>query len=317
MTMIIDLHTHIWTSLDQLGAEMANRIRERQRATSHSFEASIAAHDRAMTCVDGSVVWGFRSDLLQANVPNELIADFVAKAPQHRVGIAGIDPLADDASDQLDNAIDLGLVGISVSPACQGFHPAHSSAMRIYERCQELSLSIFVAMLQPLTPSAMLEFGRPMLWDEVARTFPNLPIILSQLGYPWVEEALLLLSKHDNMFADTSGLSQQPLQLYNALLDAMSLGVIPKLVFGSGFPYDTPAKAIETLYRINSQTQGTQLPAIPRSQLRAIVERDSLSCLGIESIIHTRSTSLEQTAPEVVVVDQSSKDVPAVTASDE
>ncbi len=315
--MIIDLHTHIWTSLDQLGGEIASRIRESQLTNGDSFEASIVAHDRAMTCVDGSVIWGFRSDLLQANVPNELIADFVAKAPKYRIGIAGIDPLADDANDQLDAAIDLGLVGITVSPACQGFHPAHSSAMRIYERCQALSLPIFVAMLHPLTPSAMLEFGRPMLWDEVARSYPQLPIVLSHLGYPWVDEALLLLSKHDNMFADTSGLTRQPLQLYNALLDAMSLGVIPKLMFGSGFPYDTPAKAIETMYRINSHTLGTQSPTIPRSQLRAIVERDSLACLGIESIIHERNTAPEPTAPEVVVVDQTPEEITATTLNPE
>ena len=36
-----------------------------------------------------------------------------------------------------------------------------------------------------------------------------------------------------------------------------------------------------SIYSINTFTQGTPLPSIPREQLRSIVERDALACLGI------------------------------------
>ncbi|MEM7227660.1 MAG: amidohydrolase family protein, partial [Planctomycetota bacterium] len=246
------------------------------------YDASHAAHEREMERVDGVAILGFRSQLLDANIPNELVADFVSKSPDRRFGIAGIDPMADDAMHQLDSAIHMGMVGITVSPACQGFHPSHSQACRIYERCVDAGLPIIVDMDHPLTPSTRLEFARPALWDEVARDFPTLPIVISQLGHPWIDETLLLLTKHEALFADLSGVVSRPWQLFNALLNATSFGVMDKLLFGSGFPRELPTKAIESLYSVNSFGQGTPLPSVPRSRISAIVERNPLPLLGID-----------------------------------
>jgi predicted TIM-barrel fold metal-dependent hydrolase len=289
--MIIDLNTQIWLNLDQLGHEMAERLRNVQIKHWGQLDASPAAHERAMECVDGSVVLGFRSDLLDARIPNEYVADFVARDPRRRIGVAGIDPMADDAVDQLDAAIELGLSGVAVSPACQGFHPVHSLAMRVYERCRETSMPLFVTLHMPLTATSQLEFARPALWDEVARAFDDLPIVISQLGHPWVDETLLLLSKHENVWADISGVAGRPWQLYNAMLNALSFGVMDKLLFGSGFPHEMPAKAIEALYSINSFSHGTQLPAIPRAHVRGIVERDAIRCLGLDAVITARHSA--------------------------
>ena len=208
--MIIDLHTQIWANLEQLGRDLAARARARQTPGIDPLDGTPIAHERSMACVDGSVVLGFRSERLGARIPDEFVAEFVAKDPRRRVGVAGVDPLSSDVLDQVDTAVGLGLVGVAVSPACQGFHPAHSEAMRVYERCAELSLPVFVTMQSPPTPAAELEFARPGAWDEVARSLPTLPIIISQLGHPWIDEALLLLGKHDRVFADISGVASRP-----------------------------------------------------------------------------------------------------------
>lgn len=287
--MIIDVRTHVWHGLDQLGPEVARRLRSERVSGWGHVDASPAAHEREMSCVDGALVIGLRSDLLEACVPNEYVAEFVAKDPRRRIGIAGIDPMAPDAMDQLDTAVGLGLSGVAVSPQCQGFHPAHSAAMRVYERCVSMSMPLLVTVITPLTGPAQLEFARPSLWDEVARSFPDLPLVISQLGHPWIDETLLLLSKHPNVWADVSGVAARGWQLFGALLNASSFGVMDKLLFGSGFPHDQPAKTIESLYSINSFSHGTQLPAIPRAQIRGIVERDAISCLGIDAFIVGRT----------------------------
>jgi hypothetical protein len=286
--MIIDLNTQIWLSMDQLGPEMAERLRAVQVKHWGQLDASPAAHERAMDCVDGAIVLGFRSDLLGARIPNEYIADFVARDPRRRIGVAGIDPMADDAIDQLDAAGSLGLSGVAISPACQGFHPVHSLAMRVYERCMDASMPLFVTLNPPLTATSQLQFARPALWDEVARAFPDMPIVLSQLGHPWIDETLLLLGKHHNVWADISGVASRPWQLYNALLNALSFGVMDKLLFGSGFPHEMPAKTIESLYSVNAFSHGTQLPAIPRAHVRGIVERDAIRCLALDTVIPAR-----------------------------
>jgi hypothetical protein len=58
--------------------------------------------------------------------------------------------------------------------------------------------------------------------------------------------------------------------------------VIEKLLFGSDFPYRNAAECIEALYNINQIAHGTNLPLVPRESLRGIVERDSLSLLGLD-----------------------------------
>lgn len=289
--MIIDVHTRVWLSVDQLGVEVAKRLRDEQAERWGHLDASPPAHEQAMGCVDGSIVLGYRSDRARANVPNEYVAEYVGRDPRRRIGVAGIDPMSDDAMDQMDIAVGLGLSGVSVSPACQGFHPAHSSAMRVYERCLAETMPLFVVNPVPLSASSDLEFARPGLWDEVARTFPELPIVISRLGHPWVDEALVVLGKHANVWADIAGVCTRPWQLYGALLNAASFGVMDKLLFGSGFPHDTPTKAIESVYSVNTISSGTQMPNVPRSQIRGIVERDAITCLGLDTVITPRPTA--------------------------
>jgi hypothetical protein len=279
--MIIDIHSQVWSSVDQLGPELARRLRARQTDNWCSYDASPDAHERAEACVTGSVVLGFRSDRMGARVPNEFIANVISKAPHRTIGIAGIDPMAADAIDQLNIATDLGLAGVTIAPACQGFHPTHSSAMRLYEYCAERHLPLFVCEQQPWATNTVMEFARPHLWDAIAQSLPELTIVLGSIAHPWIDEALAMLEKHPNVYASTAGVASRPWQLYNALMTAFSQGVINKLLFGSGFPFDTPAKTIESLYSVNAYCHGTQLPSIPRSAIRSVVERDSLSVLGI------------------------------------
>jgi hypothetical protein len=287
--MIIDTTTQIWLNLDQLGNETARRLRCGLAQRFEHLDAGQAAHEQAMGCVDGALVHGWRSDRLGAHVPNELVADFVARDPRRRIGVAGIDPLAAGSMDQLESAAGMGLVGVSVSPVFQGFHPAHSRAMRLYERCAALSMPVFILNPQPIPSSSELAFGQPLLWDEVARAFPTLRLVIGHMGHPWIDEALVLVGKHANVLTEVSGMASRPWQLYNALLGALSLGVMDRILFGSGFPREMPAKAIEVMYSVNAFAQGTQLPSVPRSQIRGIVERDALALLGIDADIEPRS----------------------------
>ena len=281
--MIIDCATRVFNSPEQLGREIAAALRRNMALRGGRLESTAAAHERAAAPVAASLVHGFRSRLLDAGIPNEFVAEVVRSNPGRLAGIAGIDPMAADARAQLDRAMELGLVGVSISPSAQGFHPSHSDAMRLYARIEELGLPMFVSRPGPLVPSGSLEFDRPSGLDEVARSFPRMRIVIGELGWPWIDECLAMLMKHPNVHAEVSGVSGRPWQLYNALLSAQSLGVMDRLFFGSGFPYEQPAKAIENLYSVNTFAHGTQLPAIPRVALRAIAERDPFSILGIDS----------------------------------
>lgn len=282
-SMIIDLHTRAWKTPEQLGQVLWDQIARRHSGRWLRVDATPSAVSSAVECVGGAAVLGFRSDLLGACVPHEYIAECVRSAPQRLIGFGGVDPMAPDPLGQVDRAMSLGLAGVTVSPASQGFHPAHSVAMRLYERANQLGLPLISARCGPLAAPAILEFDRPAAWDEVARSFPRLPIVLSGLGWPWIDECLELLAKHENVFADLAGFASRPWDLHQALLGASSHGVLEKILFASGFPFEQPARMIECIYSLHTFAHGTQLPTVPRAALRAIVERDALKALGIDA----------------------------------
>ena len=84
------------------------------------------------------------------------------------------------------------LAGVVVSPALQGFHPCDSRAMLLYEQCHNRGMPVFFLGAEPLCRDALMEYAQPHLLDEVARSYPNLRIVISQCGYPWMDEALAL-----------------------------------------------------------------------------------------------------------------------------
>jgi uncharacterized protein len=289
--MIVDVHTHIWQSPDQLGQlELGQPARTRhrpprivQKGLWRPTPAADADHHWAQSgTVDKSIVLGFKSRYLQAEIPNQYVSEYVSRFPAKLIGFAGIDPTEKTAALEVATAREeLHLRGITVSPANQDFHPTDSRAMRVYAEAERLEMPVLFHPSGQFTEQSKLEFGRPYLIDEVARTFPSLRIVIAQLGQPWVDETICMLAKHQNVFADVSGLLSRPWQAYSALVSAYQHGVIDKLLFGSDFPYTSATECIEALFSINQLAQGTNLPVVPREALRGIVERDTLALLGI------------------------------------
>ncbi len=291
--MIVDCHTHVWQSPEQLGQlDLGDLPRPRRPRIARAPVAPAAwraqpsadpeHHWAQSALVDKSIVLGFKSRYLHAEIPNAYVADYVNKFPQKLIGFAGIDPTEGSAVQDVRIAkTELQLRGVTLSPANQDFHPADTRAMRVYAEAEERGMPILFHGASQFTEQSKMEFGRPCLLDEVARTFPKLRIIIAQLGQPWVDETICLLSKHANVFADISGMLGRKWQAYNALVAAHQSGVIDRLLFGSDFPYTNAGKCIEALYSINQMAQGTNLPIVPREALRGIVERDTLSLLGL------------------------------------
>ncbi len=275
--MIVDCHTQIWDVAAHLGFGSAP-----------ANVADAARHIEAVNPVDRAIVLAFKSNYLRKEIPNRYVSEYVRRYSSKLIGFAGIDPTDSHCVDELKHAHeDLGLKGIVVSPPLQNFHPTDSRAMRLYDECIRRGIPVFFDQ-NVRDSAAKLEFARPLLLDEVGREYPALRFVIGHLGYPWVDETIVLLGKHRNAYADIAGLLRQPWMAYNALLAAHSYGVMEKLLFGSDFPYRSPAACIEALYSVNQIAQGTSMPVVPREQLRGIVERDALALLGIASRNGTR-----------------------------
>lgn len=271
--MIVDCHTQIWNSNDQLGRGAA--------LVAPAVQADERHHLQAVDPVDKAIVLAFKSRYLDAEIPNGLVAEYVRRNSTKLVGFASVDPNDRDWLEELRIAQDeLHLKGVMVSPEMQDFHPSDTRAMRLYSQCSQRGLPVLFEQ-NHRHPAAKMEYAQPSLLDEVAHEFPDLHIVIARMGHPWVAQTVVLLGKHRNVYADVAGLLPQAWLSYTALLAAYEYGVLDKLLFGSDFPHRSPATCIEALYSINQFSHGSNLQPIPREHLRGIVERDALQLLGI------------------------------------
>ena len=285
--MIVDCYTHIWDAVEQLGrcVPASGSPTHFAPPSDGPLTATPARHLAASEPVDKTIVLGFKTDYLGAEISYELVAAYVATQPDRLIGFAGVDP---SNPREAINALrygrnELAMRGIAVAPAAQDFHPNNSQAMLVYAAAAELDLPVLFHTGVYISSAMKLEYARPVLLDEVAREIPELKIIIAHMGYPWVDETIVLLAKHRNVYAEISWLLSQPWQAYQALVSADQFGVIDKLLFGSGFPFTSASQSIEALYSINHLCHGTNLPTIRREHLRGIVERDTLTLLGIDN----------------------------------
>lgn len=285
--MIVDCFTHTWDNGDAMG----RCVPPSRRISGEHDGAGVTRHLAAAAPVDKSLVLGFKSRYLGSHISNESVASYVAAHRERLVGFAGIDPSEpkEALADIEEAAQRFSMAGLAIAPAAQNFHPTDSRAMKVYAEAERRKLPILVHTGVHITAATRLEYAQPVLLDEVAREFPALRIIIAHMGYPWVHETIALLAKHPSVYSEISWLLHQPWQAYQALLSAHQYGVMDKLLFGSGFPAAWASHCIEDLYSINHMVHGTNLPTIPRDQLRGIVERDTLTLLGIPGGGETRA----------------------------
>ena len=259
--MIVDCHTHIGSAV---------------------IESVPSEHLAAMETVDACIVLAESKD--SNTETNKQLSEYVNSHSEKTVGFAVVDPTKDDISIKNITSISdkQGLHGVVLycSNAC--FHPTDSDAMRFYETAQELSLPIFFHNAGYLEPQAILNYAQPFLLDEIARTFPDLKIIIGTMGMPFVEQTLAMVAKHKNVYADLTVKTSSVWRTYNTVVAAYEYNVMDKLLFGSGFPGSKQGQCIETLLGFNKLLADTNLPTVPRDNIRNIIERDTLELLGIK-----------------------------------
>ncbi|MCE5185730.1 MAG: amidohydrolase family protein [Planctomycetaceae bacterium] len=258
--MIVDCHTHLHCP------KRGNLAEEHQAVCSR---------------LDGCLVLAGISG--ERGLLNSELSEYTAQNRKAR-GFAVINPIEDDISHKAVKkaTVEQGLCGVVLYCAEENFHPAHTRAMRLYEEAEGLGLVVFFNNCPPYSAAAILDYAQPWLIDEIARTFPQLKIIVGRMGLPFYLQTEALLSKHENVYADLSLHPQRVWQIYNLVLSAYEAGIMDKLLFGSGYPYAEPDDCIETLLGFNRMLANTHLPQVPREKLRSVVERDSLTLLGIK-----------------------------------
>jgi len=288
--MIVDCHTHVWKYPEHLSDEFvydASNVSgipgKQQGKINPIMNVDLDEHWRAMGPVDKAVVVAFKSQHLKVHVPNDYVAQYVRFHPDKLIGFASVDPHDPDPVAEIEHAVqDLGLKGLKLSPIYQNIHPSDPRMLRIFGKAEKLGLPVLIHQGATFPRRVNLKYAPPILLEDIALQFPDLILVIAHLGHPWAEDTIVLIRKQPNLYADISALYYRPWQFYHSLVLAMEYGVTHKLIFGSDYPFTTPANTIQALYDLNNLVEGTRLPKLPKEVLDGIVHRDSLTLLNLK-----------------------------------
>jgi predicted TIM-barrel fold metal-dependent hydrolase len=276
--MIVDVHTHVGWYPDHISERFASEALAsklvklamsggKAHAASldlHSYDSTPDQHWAATRSADIVVVFGLQARATGYWVPNDLIADYVAKHPDELVGWASVDPNDPGCLAELDRCYhELGLRGLKVGPAYQHFDPNDRAHWPLFERCRDLDIPVIWHQGTTFPSEAKLAWANPLQLEDLAMAFPELKMIVAHLGHPWETDLIALLRKAPNLYADISAIHYRPWRYWQAMVTALEYGVMHKLLLGSDFPSGTVENVIAGLRAVNDPVEGTGLPRIP------------------------------------------------------
>jgi uncharacterized protein len=150
-----------------------------------------------------------------------------------------------DAVARLRDLLAAGARGLKLHPSLQDFLPNDRAHYPLYEVMAEHRLPVVFHTGQtgigaglPGGRGIKLRYSDPMLVDDVAADFPELPIVLAHPSVPWQDSAISMATHKANVMIDLSGWSPKyfPPQLVRAVNGLLKR----KVLFGSDFPVITP-----------------------------------------------------------------------------
>lgn len=181
---------------------------------------------------------------------NDFVAEIVKKHPDVFIGWAGIDPWKGKlAIQEVERAVNvLGMKGIAeVHPICQAFYPNDRQFYPLWEKCEALGVHVSfhtgttgVGSGLPGGGGYRIKYSHPIYIDDVAADFPNLKIVICHPSFPWLDEALAVVTHKANVYMDLSG--WHPRFFTEDLIKKMNTNLQDKMMFGTDYPWITPEK---------------------------------------------------------------------------
>ena len=238
--MIVDVHTHIWKYPDHIDECFIDDLKIARPGVPINIAVEFDDFMSAMEPCDKVMCFGLRALHTGLHMPNDYVAEFVARAPAKLVGFMSIDPNEPGYVEDFEHSLhDLKLSGVKLGPIYAAFDPNDARMDHIYAQAVKHNLPVLYHVGTSFVRQGPLKWTRPYLIDEVARRYPDLKIILAHLGHPWEGECIAVVRKHPNVYADLSAIYYRPWQFYNSMMLAQEYGIQHKILFGTDYPFTT------------------------------------------------------------------------------
>ena len=286
--MLVDIHTNLMWYPDHMSDEFVEFAYAAKKAKmrlsddvyfaghedryKNAFDSTPEALLQATEDCDRVVVFGLKAPYCGVDVPQELVAKFVAANPDRFIGWCSVDPNDEDAVEQLEhNVNELGLRGLKVAPIYQHFDPRDPAYLPLFRKAEALDIPVIWHQGTSFVRPGPLKWANPIQLEDIAVACPDLRMMIAHMGHPWEDECVVLIRKHPNLYADISALHYRPLRHYMAFMSALEYGVEHKLIFGSDFPSATPAQVIAGQWKVNDVVRNSSLPVFPEEAIHDMI----------------------------------------------
>jgi predicted TIM-barrel fold metal-dependent hydrolase len=191
-------------------------------------------------------------------ISNEEIAELAHQHADVAIPFASVNPHRGADGVRLARKLikDYGVKGFKFHPSEQDFFPNDRLAYPLYEAIAEAKLpALFhtgqtgVGAGTPGGGGIRLKYSNPMLLDDVAADFPDMPIVLAHPSFPWQEEALSVATHKPQVYIDLSGWS--PKYFPPILVQYANTLLKDKILFGSDYPVMTPERWLDDFSKLN------------------------------------------------------------------
>ncbi len=250
----IDVHTHAWKSalqVDDAPTESQEAMgRYFRYQPQHQTVPEMAAMYRKLKMA--FVVFTVDGDKgASRKITNEEIAELAREHSDVAIPFASVNPHRGAEGVRLAKKLisEYGVKGFKFHPQVQDFMPNDRMAYPLYEVIAEAKLPALFHSGQTGVGAGTrggggirLKYGNPMLVDDVAVDFPDMPIILAHPSFPWQEEALSVATHKPQVYIDLSGWS--PRYFPPILVQYANTLLKDKILFGSDYPVLAPEKWI-------------------------------------------------------------------------
>lgn len=279
--MIVDIHTHYVEDVSALTEKLQEDMRN-CRIDPGEWVHTEKEYLDATSAADKVIVFGLRAKATGWQISNQSVCDFVKKHREKYIYFTSVDPTDEDSMEQLcfEHRVN-GAKGLKLAPIYQGLHPMDNRYLKIYEYCQNEGLPVIFHMGTTFTSGVPLDFSRPANIDTIACKFPDLKMVIAHIAHPWEGEAIAVIRRNRNVYADIAALYYRPWQFYNSMCLAMEYGCTHKMLFGSDFPATTTMDSINGVMGVNNIVKSTGLKLLSEEMIQGIIHADALKALGI------------------------------------
>jgi predicted TIM-barrel fold metal-dependent hydrolase len=256
----IDVHTHAWKSALRVGDAPTQSQEAMGRYFRYQPQHQTVPEMAEMYRKLNMAFVVFTVDGEQGasrNITNEEIAELAHQHADVAIPFASINPHRGAEGVRLARELirHHGVKGFKFHPSVQAFFPNDRMAYPLYEVIAEAKLpALFhtgqtgVGAGTPGGGGIKLKYSNPMLLDDVAADFPEMPIVLAHPSFPWQEEALSVATHKPQVYIDLSGWS--PKYFPPILVQYANTLLKDKILFGSDYPVMSPERWMAEFERL-------------------------------------------------------------------